>query len=178
MISVFQLVFPTTGPQPRHPPLLLTGFLGMVSLLSIATMKILRLPLSVSRAFAFRSASDTTLAFVFLNDRPPKAGLRSRILLSRCDPIRLVAWKQEALIRCAHPSRGCPPGTLCPLRSHSQLPWKPYLSLCPALRPRADFHARPLRRFSVAPAIPNTKASPSISISRLNHTASRPAAYA
>ena len=66
MISVFQLVFPTTGPQPRYPPLLLTGFLGMVSLLSIATMKILRLPLSVSRAFAFRSASDTTLASSFL----------------------------------------------------------------------------------------------------------------
>jgi hypothetical protein len=36
------------------------------SLLSIATMKILRLPLSVSRAFAFRSASDTTLASSFL----------------------------------------------------------------------------------------------------------------
>jgi hypothetical protein len=92
--------------------------------------------------------------------------------------IRLKSWKQETLIRCAHPSRGSPPGTLCPLRSHSQLPWKPYLSLCPALRPRADLHARPLRRFGVASAIPNTKAPPSISISRLKHTALRPAAYA
>jgi len=98
----------------------------MVSLLSIATMKILRLPLSVSRAFALRSASDTTLAFVFLNDRPPKAGWRSRILLCRCDPIRLVAWKQEALpaslktlfvaLPCSQTSGGPPHQTISVLR--------------------------------------------------------------
>ena len=50
--------------------------------------------------------------------------------------------------------------------------------LCPALRPRADLHARPLRRLGVAPAIPSTKAPPLISISRFNDTALRLAAYA
>ena len=54
-----QFVVPTTVPQPRHPPWLLTGSLGMVTLLSIATMEMLRLPLPFSRAFALRSASDT-----------------------------------------------------------------------------------------------------------------------
>jgi hypothetical protein len=38
----------------------------MVSLLSGATMKILRLPLPVSCAFALRSALDTPVAFFFL----------------------------------------------------------------------------------------------------------------
>jgi len=97
MISVFQLVFPTTGPQPRYPPLLLTGFLGMVSLLSIATMKILRLPLSISRAFAFRSASDTTLAFCFLATAHRKRvdGLGS--CWAGAIQTRLMSWKQETL---------------------------------------------------------------------------------
>ena len=131
------------------------------------------------------------------------------------------------MIRFAHPSRGCPPGTLSPLRSGSllsiatmkilrlpnarlsrlriplgvrypgllSLSWrlrtesaltvldlvhagvvrsgfiprrqealpaslKTPSPLCPALRPRADLHARPLRRFGVAPARSNTKAPP------------------
>ena len=38
----------------------------MVTLLSIATMKMLRLPLPVSRAFALRSASDTPVRPCFL----------------------------------------------------------------------------------------------------------------
>ena len=35
--------------------------------------------------------------FLFLGGRPPKAGWRSRTLLSRCDPIRPASWRQEAL---------------------------------------------------------------------------------
>ena len=66
-----------------------------------------------------------------------------------------MSWKQETLIRCAHPSRGSPPASLSPLRSGSQLPWKSCLSLCPALRSRVDLHARPLRLFGVAPASPD-----------------------
>jgi len=50
--------------------------------------------------------------------------------------------------------------------------------LCRALRPRADLHARPLRRFSMAPAITNTKAPSGCILSRLIHTASQFAAYA
>jgi hypothetical protein len=44
----------------------------MVSLLSIATMKILRLPLP-PRAFALRSTSGSSGCFLFLGDREPKA---------------------------------------------------------------------------------------------------------
>ena len=47
----------------------------MVSLLSSATMKMLRLPLSVSRAFALRSAFNTSGCFLFLGDPEPKASL-------------------------------------------------------------------------------------------------------
>ena len=56
---VSHFVVPTTVPQPRHPPWLLTGSLGLVTLFSFATMGMLRLPLPFSRAFALRSASDT-----------------------------------------------------------------------------------------------------------------------
>ena len=73
------------------------GFLGMVSLLSIATMKILRLPLSISRAFAFRSASDTTLASSFLATTGEKHANDPGPCLAGVVQIRLMSWKQEAL---------------------------------------------------------------------------------
>ena len=95
--------------------------------------------------------------FLFLGSRKRKARWRPWTFLSRYGP-------SPALFR----------GD----RRLSQLPWSPTPSLCPVLRPRADLHARPFRRFGVAPASPTTKAPPIISISRLNHTASRPAAYA
>jgi len=47
--------------------------------------------------------------------------------------------------------------------------------ICPAHGPRTNFHARPLERFSAAPAIANTKAPSIILISRLNHRAFVPA---
>lgn len=132
-------MFPTTSPQPRYPPLLLTGSLGIVTLLSIATMKILRLPLFISHAFAFRSAFDTSTCFLFLSNRGRKAHPRSRILLGRYDPNPAIYRRNSRL---------------------SQLPWRPISPLCPALGPRADFHTLPKRCFGVAPAIQNTKAPP------------------
>lgn len=89
----------------RHPPSLLTGSLGVVSLLSIATMEMLRLPLPFSCAFAFNSALDTSVRFLFLANRRPKTRLRSWILLSRGDPVPAF-------------SRGD--------RRLSQLPWRPH----------------------------------------------------
>lgn len=77
---------PTTVPQLRHPPWLLTGSLGLVSLLSNATMEMLRLPLPISRAFALGSASDTPECFLFLGDRERKARSRSWTLISRYGP--------------------------------------------------------------------------------------------
>ena len=155
MCGMISQRFEHPSPQPRHPPSLLPGSLGMVSLLSIATMEILRLPLP-PRAFALRSASGSSGRFHFLGDREPKARPRSRTLLCRCGPFRRFPWRQEAL----------------PASLETPSP------LCPALRPRADLHARPSRRFGVAPAIPRTKAPPLISLSRLDHTASRLATYA
>jgi hypothetical protein len=109
----------------------------MVSLLSIATMKILRLPLP-PRAFAFRSASGSSVALTFLATTSRKQSPQSWILLCRCDPLRLCPRRQEAL----------------PASLETPSP------LCPALRPRADLHSRPLRRFGVAPVVPRTKAPP------------------
>ncbi len=111
----------------------------MVSLLSNATMEILRLPLPLP-AFALGSAFSSSGHFHFLSDHGPEADPRSWILLSRGDPFRHFLRRQEAL-----------PASL-----------KTPSSLCPALRPRADLHARLLRRFGVAPATSNTKAPPFI----------------
>ena len=89
--------------------------------------------------------------------RRPKVRRRAWILFYRFDPLRSsFPWRQEAL-----------PAS----------PKTPVL-LCAALRPRADFHARPLRRFRVAPASQTTKAPPFNFLSRLYHTALQLAAYA
>ena len=96
-----------------------------------------------------------SLSVFFL--RRPKVRRRAWILFYRFDPIRSsFPWRQEAL-----------PAS----------PKTPVL-LCVALRPRADFHARPLRRFRVAPASQTTKAPPFNFLSRLYHTALQLAAYA
>jgi len=138
MISVSHCAGPTTVPQPRYPPLLLTGSLGMVSLLSIATMKILRLPLAHLSRLRISLGVRYLDCFLFLGDRRRKAHPRSWILISRCDPIRLLSRRQMAL----------------PASLETPSP------LCPALGPRADLHALPIRRFGVAPARCNTKAPP------------------
>jgi len=109
----------------------------MVSLLSSATMKILRLPLP-PRAFALRSASGSSVALTFLATVSRRQRPQSWILVCRCDPFRLVPWRQEAL----------------PASLETPSP------LCPAPRLRANLHARQLRRFGVAPAFPSTKAPP------------------
>ncbi len=98
------------------------------------------------------------LGSLSLSWRPePKTRLRSRILLSRCDPIPAFSRGDRRLSRAS-------------LKTPSPL--------CRALRPRADLHAKPLRRFGVVPAITNTKTPPFIFLSRLFHTALQLAAYA
>ena len=95
---------PTTVPHPRHPPWLLTGSLGLVTLLSIATSKMLRLPLPVSRAFALRSAFDTPVHPFVLDDDRQRACPSSRTLVIRCGPIPALFRGDRRL---------------------SQLPWRP-----------------------------------------------------
>ena len=67
----------------RHPPWLLTGSLGMVSLLSIATTQMLRLPLSIASPFFFGLASPSISLFfaVFVPRTHETLGL-----LYRSDP--------------------------------------------------------------------------------------------
>ena len=77
---------PSDGSTTRPPPSLLTGSLGMVSPLSLATMERLRLPLSFSCSFALNSELNTPARFLFLNDREPKARPPSWNLLIRVVP--------------------------------------------------------------------------------------------
>jgi hypothetical protein len=80
------------GSVTRHLPSLLAGFLGLVSPLSNATMVMLRLPLSFSCAFAFRSALDPSVLFLFssLGDRKfaPEPGSCSTGLIPSGLPFR------------------------------------------------------------------------------------------
>ena len=89
-------------------------------------------------AFAFRSAPITPIAFSFLPDAGEKRAHVPGSCSSRCDPLRHLSRRQEAL----------------PASLETPSP------LCPALRPRADPHAVPRRRFGVAPARSTTKAAP------------------
>lgn len=110
----------------------------MVSLLSIATMKILRLPPAHLSRLRIPLGVRYPTRFLFLRGRRRKARPRSWILFSRSDPFRHLSRRQEAL----------------PASLETSSP------LCPALGPRADLHALPKRRFGVAPARSNTKAPP------------------
>ncbi len=76
--------------------------------------------------------------FHFLNDHGRKARPCSWSLLCRCGPFRLCPRRQEAL-----------PASL-----------KTPLSLCPALRPRADLHARPLSALRCCPRYFKHEGSP------------------
>ncbi len=90
-------------------------------------------------AFAFRSAPITPLAFSFLAATGEKRARGPGSWSCRCDPNPASCpRRQEAL----------------PASLETPSP------LCPALRPRADLHALPIRRFGVAPARSNTKAPP------------------
>ena len=75
--------------------------------------------------------------FLLLGDCERKARPRSWILLSRCDPIRHRPRRQEAL----------------PASLETPSP------LCPALRPRADFHARPIAALRHGPRNPYREGS-------------------
>jgi len=132
-------VVPTTVPQPRHPPWLLTGSLGVVTLLSIATMEMLRLPLPVSCTFALRSALDTPVRPLLLGGRKRKAALTTSDLV---EPV----WSFSGLI----------PGRQEALPASLETP----APLCPALRPRADLHARPLAALRCCPRNSYNEGSP------------------
>jgi len=120
-------------------------------------MEMLRLPLPVSRAFALRSVPDTPDRFLVLGGREPKARSRPGTLLT--------GWSFSGFI--SGETGGSP-----------SFPEDPFRRSALLSDPGRISTPDPLRRFDVAPAIPNTKAPPLISISGLNRTALRPAAYA
>jgi hypothetical protein len=120
--SGVHLVFPSGSSVTRRPPWLLAGSLGSVSRLSGATMRTLRLPLSVSTS-SLRSAIDTSSCLA--RSLSPAAKSPSGVpgcCSCQCPPLfwPLPKRRQEALSSFQ--------GTL----SH----------ICPALRPRPDHRVR------------------------------------
>ena len=144
--SVFITVFPSDGSAFRRPPWLLTGSLGMVRLLSNATMRPLRLPLPVSPG-SWLSLSDPLLgpAVSLAQDTGSLAARRGVGV-----PVSPLAWLfSEGERRISQvpreplrPFLAHLPASACPVRRR----------LGPALRSRSDLHARPVRRFGTAPA--------------------------
>ena len=106
MLSIAQCLLhvPRSGSAARRPPSLLTGSLGLVSLLSIATMGALRLPPPISRAFALNSALDTSVCPASFADNGPDRPSS----LDLGNPV----WSLPGVVR----GDGRP----------SQLPWRPH----------------------------------------------------
>ena len=150
-------MFPSGSSVTRRPPWLLAGSLGSVSLLSGATMRTLRLPLSVSTT-SLRSAIDTSSCLA--RSLTPAAKSHSGVpgcCSCQCPPLLwpLPKRRQEALSSFQ--------GTL----SH----------ICPALRPRPDHRVRLLTLWCCS-RWHKGESSSNHNISRLNHTAFVLAAYA
>ena len=66
-------------------------------------------------------------------------------------PFRLVPWRQEALIPLRSTPAGLPGGQSMPAALPFPASLEPPLPICPALRPRADFHARPIAALRCCP---------------------------
>lgn len=81
-------MFPSGSSVTRRPPWLLAGSRGSVSLLSGATMKTLRLPLSVSMA-SLRSALDTFSCLACLLTPAAKSPLVWRVVVM---PVSSLFW--------------------------------------------------------------------------------------
>ena len=99
----------------------------------------LRLPLPVSCTFALRSALDTPVRPLLLGGRKRKAALTTSDLV---EPV----WSFSGLI----------PGRQEALPASLETP----APLCPALRPRADLHARPLAALRCCPRNSYNEGSP------------------
>ena len=143
------------------PPSLLGGSLGSVRHLSSGTMRLLRLPLLVTRLFVFLRVALTSL--------PPFHFARFGYseFLSRC------AW---ALVGRFRPCSGSFAGE--EVRRISQVPREPFSAFALLSDPGRISTPSWLRRFNAAPAVLTTKAPTSIIVSRLNHTALAFAPYA
>src|SRR5712664_2030118 len=146
-------IFPSSGSVSRHP-LPSTGSLGSVPPLRRYYGNA-RTPGHPSRLASFPSFGATTV----------------RPLLSPLPP----AW--GATLQGRGLSRGSPSRSVGGNGWASQVPGGP-LRACPALRPRRDRHAKPLRRVDVAFRNFGPRRLPPLSISGLNHTACALAVYA
>ncbi len=146
-------IFPSSGSVSRHP-LPSTGSLGSVPPLRRYYGNA-RTPGHPSRLASFPSLGATTV----------------RPLLSPLPP----AW--GATLQGRGLSRGSPSRSVGGNGWASQVPGGPSRA-CPALRPRRDRHAKPLRRVDVAFRNFGTRRLPPLSISGLNHTACALAVYA
>lgn len=116
------------------PPSLLGGSLGSVRHLSSGTMRLLRLPLLVTRLFVFLRIALTSL---------PPFQFRSLRVLGVFLPLRLgVGRPVSPLLR-----------LFCWARSQTDLSSSQgtLRCLCPALRPRSDLHAKPVAAFRCCP---------------------------
>ena len=149
-------MFPSGSSVNRRPPWLLTGFRGSVSLLSGATMRALRLPLSISTA-SLRSAINTSWCLTGLLTPAAKSVLVCQVVVL---PVSTLFWFRR---------RGD--------RRISQVPREPFSHICPTLRLRPDPCARLLTLWCCSRGHKN-EISSNLNISRLNHTAFVLAAYA
>jgi len=109
----------------------------------------------------------------------PRASLRFlRSALPPCARFFLLSRRRGApRSRGRGLSRGSPSRSVGGNGWASQVPGGPSRA-CPALRPRRDRHAKPLRRVDVAFRNFGTRRLPPLSISGLNHTACALAVYA
>jgi len=87
---------------------------------------------------------------------PPSVATTGLELVTRYLQPGLLPWRRQDLLRS----------------------WGTLMCLCPALRPRRDRRARPLRHANTAPAATTAKARHIKSLSGLHHTASALAVYA
>ena len=157
---MYPLCCPTTVPNTPDTALSSSGSPRVGFAVIIGTMAVLRRPCVIPLCFvAFAQRYHRSLfLFSYLLMRPERwVHIRpGRLRLSpMANPCHYCRWNSPGL-----------PGS-----------WGILSCLCPALRPRPRLPALPFRQFGVAPAGQTTKAA-TITISRLNHTASALAVYA
>ena len=146
---------PSNDSVTRHPPSLHRVVSGRLPRLH-RYYRDAPTPCRPSRRAWFPSLGGTAFALVFApaaSSASPRA--KERLFLRRPTPEILRQRRQDLL------------GS-----------WKTPMPACPALRPRQDLHARPLRRLGVAFRQYATATAPAFGLSRLNHAAYELAVYA
>ena len=158
MITVYHSCFSTTGPFPDRPLPYSQAPSGCVRLLSIGTMRQLRLPCSSCVTPFVTLPRNTSVDFQLSLVRAGEIATRSPGCCLPVSPSVPAFGPKDAF--------GSP-----------KFPANPSC-ICPALRPRPGLHARRLRRFGFAPVSKTTKAPTTTALSELNPTAFALAVYA